>query len=38
MLPLISAGLVSLIVFMAAIGVLLNIDRQSKKSLVINRV
>ncbi|MBQ9786329.1 MAG: putative lipid II flippase FtsW [Clostridia bacterium] len=33
-LPLISAGSTSLVVFMAAVGVLLNIDRQSKKILI----
>lgn len=34
-LPFISAGSTSLLVFMSAIGVVLNVDRQSRKNLVI---
>ena len=33
-LPLISAGSTSLLVFMSAIGVVLNVDRQSRKSKI----
>jgi len=33
-LPFISAGSTSLLVFMSAVGVVLNVDRQSKKSKI----
>ena len=33
-LPFISAGSTSLLVFMSAIGVVLNVDRQSRKSRI----
>jgi len=33
-LPFISAGVTSLLVFMSAIGVLLNVDRQSRKTVI----
>lgn len=35
-LPFISAGSTSLLVFMSAIGVVLNVDRQSRKSKILN--
>lgn len=33
-LPFISAGSTSIVVFMSAIGVVLNVDRQSRKSII----
>ena len=33
-LPFVSAGGTSIVVFMSAIGVLMNIDRQSRKSKI----
>ena len=33
-LPFISAGSTSLVVFMSAIGVVLNVDRQSRKTII----
>jgi len=33
-LPFISAGSTSLLVFMSAIGVVLNVDRQSRKNMI----
>ena len=37
-LPFISAGSTSLLVFMSAIGIVLNVDRQTQKNYVKSRV